>query len=421
MFKVLHVDENFFYKEILKKISVENAFECFFASKPSNAYEIISNNRIDLIITSLEFEGDEKGEEFILQIKQSEDKNIPIIVLTSYDNQKLKNKLMSMGILDFLVKGDFNENLISHISNLKTEDVLSHQLQNMKIAVLDDDKLQLLIIKNIFKENNIKNVDYYTNPHDLLSNKEEYGIYLIDYILPGISGDKVIEIIRNKNEYSVIMAISGIEDENTISRILSMGADDYITKPYSVNVFIARLKANVRTYNLLKKLKEKNQILEKVVKIDGLTQLLSHKYIIEQLEQELSRCHRHHCPFSIIMIVIDDFKFINDTYGHPCGDEVLIELSNFMQSALRKIDTIGRYGGEEFLVLLPESNLTNACITGERLRKEVEELFFSKDKIKFTISLGIVEYRNENPFDLIKKADKLLYKAKKSGKNKIEY
>lgn len=105
MFKVLHVDENFFYKEILKKISVENAFECFFASKPSNAYEIISNNRIDLIITSLEFEGDEKGEEFILQIKQSEDKNIPIIVLTSYDNQKLKNKLMSMGILDFLVKG----------------------------------------------------------------------------------------------------------------------------------------------------------------------------------------------------------------------------------------------------------------------------------------------------------------------------
>ena len=217
------------------------------------------------------------------------------------------------------------------------------------------------------------------------------------------------------------MAISGIEDENTISRILSMGADDYITKPYSVNVFIARLKANVRTYNLLKKLKEKNQMLEKVVRIDGLTQLLSHKYIIEQLEQEISSCHRHHCPFSIIMIDIDDFKFINDTYGHPCGDEVLIELSNFMQSALRKIDTIGRYGGEEFLVLLPESNLTNACITGERLRKEVEELFFSKDKIKFTISLGIVEYINENPFNLIKKADKLLYKAKKSGKNKIEY
>lgn len=421
MFNVLHVDENYFYKEILKQISVENAFECFFASKPSNAYEIINSTRIDLIITSLEFEGDENGEDFILQMKQGEDKYIPIIVLTSTNNQKLKNKLMSIGILDFLVKDDFNENLISHISNLKTEDVLSHQLQNMKIAVLDDDKLQLLIIKNIFEDNNIKNVDYYTNPHDLLNAKEEYGIYLIDYILPGISGDKVIEIIRNKNEYSVIMAISGIEDENTISRILSIGADDYITKPYSVNVFIARLKANVRTYNLLKKLKEKNEKLEKVVRIDGLTQLLSHKYIIEQLEKEISRCHRHHCPFSIMMIDIDDFKFINDTYGHQCGDEVLIELSNFMQSALRKIDTVGRYGGEEFLVLLPESDLTGACITGERLRKEVEEMFFSKDKIKFTLSLGIVELTNENPFNLIKKADKLLYKAKNSGKNKIEY
>jgi diguanylate cyclase (GGDEF)-like protein len=421
MLKVLHVDENLFYKEVLKRISIEMEFEYFFSSKPLNAFEIISNNKIDLIITSLQFQGNETGEEFIQQLKESEYKSIPIIVLTSADNQQLKDRLINIGILDFLMKDDFYEKLILHISKLRTGDFLSYQLQNMKIAVLDDDELQLLMINDIFKNNNITDVDYYTNPKDLLSSNQEYGIYLIDYMLPDISGDKVIEKIRSKNEYSVIMAISSIEDQNVISTIFSIGADDYITKPYSANIFLARLKANVRTYNLLRKLKEKNNKLEQIIKIDGFTGLLNHKCIIEQLDQEIIRYSRGRSSLSIMMIDIDGFKFINDTYGHQCGDEVLLELSNLLQGALPKINSIGRYGGDEFLILIPESSLADACSIGERLRNEIENLYFSKDKIKLTISLGIVELRNEGSFELIKKADSLLYKAKNNGKNRIEY
>jgi diguanylate cyclase (GGDEF)-like protein len=421
MLKILHVDENLFYKEVLKRISIEMEFEYFFSSKPLNAFEIISSNKIDLIITSLQFQGNETGEEFIQQLKESEYKSIPIIVLTSADNQQLKDRLINIGILDFLMKDDFYEKLILHISKLRTGDFLSYQLQNMKIAVLDDDELQLLMINDIFKNNNITDVDYYTNPKDLLSSNQEYGIYLIDYILPDISGDKVIEKIRSKNEYSVIMAISSIEDQNVISTIFSIGADDYITKPYSANIFLARLKANVRTYNLLRKLKEKNNKLEQIIKIDGFTGLLNHKCIIEQLDQEIIRYSRGRSPLSIMMIDIDGFKFINDTYGHQCGDEVLLELSNLLQGALPKINSIGRYGGDEFLILIPESSLADACSIGESLRNEIENLYFSKDKIKLTISLGIVELRNEGSFELIKKADSLLYKAKNNGKNRIEY
>lgn len=421
MLKVLHVDENLFYKEVLKRISIEMEFEYFFSSKPLNAFEIISSNKIDLIITSLQFQGNETGEDFVQQLKESEYKSIPIIVLTSADNQQLKERLINIGILDFLMKDDFYEKLILHISKLRTGDFLSYQLQNMKIAVLDDDELQLLMINDIFKNNNITDVDYYTNPKDLLSSNEEYGIYLIDYMLPDISGDKVIEKIRSKNEYSVIMAISSIEDQNVISTIFSIGADDYITKPYSANIFLARLKANVRTYNLLRQLKEKNNKLEQIIKIDGFTGLLNHKCIIEQLDQEIIKYSRGRSPLSIMMLDIDGFKFINDKYGHQCGDEVVLELSNLLQGALPKISAIGRYGGDEFLILIPESNLADACSTGESLRNEIENLYFSKDKIKLTISIGIVELRNEDSFELIKKADSLLYKAKNNGKNRIEY
>ena len=145
MLKILHVDENLFYREILKKLAGEKEFEYFYASKPQNAFEIISSNKIDLIITSLQFQGDETGEEFIQQLKKSEDKNIPIIVLTASDNQELRDRLINIGILDFLLKDNFSEKLVAHISKLRTRDFLSYQLQNIKIAVLDDDKLQLPI------------------------------------------------------------------------------------------------------------------------------------------------------------------------------------------------------------------------------------------------------------------------------------
>jgi two-component system cell cycle response regulator len=421
MLRILHVDENLFYKQILKKISSEMEFEYFFSSRPLNAFEIISSNKIDLIITSLQFQGNETGERFIRQLKKSEYKSIPIIVLTSADNQQLKERLTNIGVLDFLMKDNFYEKLILHISKLRTGDFLSYQLQNMKIAVLDDDELQLLMISDIFKNNNITDVDYYTNPKDLLSSNQEYCIYLIDYMLPDISGDKVIEKIRIKDEYSVIMAISSIEDQNIISTIFAIGADDYITKPYSANIFLARLKANVRTYNLLRKLKEKNNKLEQIIKIDGFTGLLNHKCIIEQLDQEITRYSRGRSPLSIMMLDIDGFKFINDKYGHQCGDEVLLELSNLLQGTLPKINSIGRYGGDEFLILIPESNLAEACSIGERLRNEIDNLYFSKDKIKLTVSIGIVELRNEDSFELIKKADSLLYKAKNNGKNRTEY
>jgi diguanylate cyclase (GGDEF)-like protein len=170
----------------------------------------------------------------------------------------------------------------------------------------------------------------------------------------------------------------------------------------------------------LKQLKEKNLELEQIIKIDGLTELLNHKCILEKLEEEIHRAQRYDTSFSIIMFDIDNFKLINDNYGHQKGDEVLIQISKFLRNSLRNIDTIGRYGGEEFLIILPETNLQGAYTIAERLREGVSKIDFSKENLKITISGGIVEFINESSTDLIKKADKLLYNAKRNGRNRIE-
>lgn len=422
MFTVLHIDNNLFYKEILKQLSAENDFLYYSVPNFQKAIKIINTHKVHLIVTGLEFKNNENGQDFIKELKNSEYRNIPIIVLSASDDEKLKDNLLSIGVVDFLDKTNFFEKLIIHINKLKSMDYIDHQLQSISIAVLEDEAIQISILENIFKVHNINHVDYYTNSFDLINSNKEYGIYLIDYVVPDISGDKVIEIIREHNKYSVIIAVSAMVTQEAISKLLSVGADDYIAKPYSEDVFLARIKSNVRTYCLMKDLKEKNEKLERLVKIDGLTGLLNHKNIIEHLEREITRVKRNKIsPLSIIMLDIDRFKQINDTYGHQSGDEVLVQLSNFLQNSLKEISFVGRYGGEEFLIILPESNLLNSCKIGERMREDIQKLFFTEDKIKLTISVGIAEFKKDNAHELIKKADSLLYKAKNNGRNRVEF
>lgn len=169
----------------------------------------------------------------------------------------------------------------------------------------------------------------------------------------------------------------------------------------------------------LNQLEEKNKMLDKITKTDGLTQLYNHKYIYERLEQEILKAKSFEKGLSIVMFDIDHFKHINDNYGHQEGDKVIVAVANTLKTQCRKYDILGRYGGEEFLAILPNTNIDGAMLTAERIRKRVEMLEFDSG-IKITISGGVAEYNDENALTLVKKADNLLYVAKESGRNRIE-
>jgi diguanylate cyclase (GGDEF)-like protein len=157
---------------------------------------------------------------------------------------------------------------------------------------------------------------------------------------------------------------------------------------------------------------------------DGLTGLYNHMYVMERVDQEIQRSSRYGSPLSIIMADIDDFKEVNDTYGHIAGDTVLAHVAGLLKSGVRNIDCVGRYGGEEFLIILPETDQSSATLLAERLRHVVQEHACPADgySIKTTLSAGVAIYRDSySTKDLIHRADENLYKAKKAGKNKVYY
>ena len=159
---------------------------------------------------------------------------------------------------------------------------------------------------------------------------------------------------------------------------------------------------------------------------DGLTKIHNHRFFQELFEKEYNRADRYNTIFSMIMLDIDLFKNVNDSYGHLCGDEILVGLANLIKSCLRSMDTVARYGGEEFAILLPETNGSEATYTAERIRKAVEDYVFdaSDQGLRITVSQGVATFPSpgiQGRFDIIAKADEALYQAKDAGRNRVVF
>ncbi len=166
------------------------------------------------------------------------------------------------------------------------------------------------------------------------------------------------------------------------------------------------------------KLKNYNNILKIQAATDSLTCLFNHKTIYEKLKKEVIASKNEKLPLSILMIDIDNFKNVNDTYGHLLGDKVLIEMSNTIMNNIRQDDLVGRYGGEEFMIIFPNTDIVKARVISERLRKEISKLRFTNE-FSITISGGLAQYDNESIEELIRISDDNLYRAKRNGKNMI--
>ncbi len=418
MFSLLHIDNNFFYKEILRNLSEEKSFQYFSAKNPQSAYDILQTTDIDVIVTGLEFEA-QSEEAFISTLMKVKQKQTPVLVLSAIDNPDLKAKLFEIGVTDFFTKDNFTIFLMELIRKIKVGDSVASHLRELSFAVLDDNEIHLMLMKSILEKHGITDVDYFLNPKNLFDSGKSYNIYIVDYVLPEMSGEQVIIEIRNKDVYAVIIGISTLTSHVLISDILQSGADDFINKPFSEDLFMARIKANVRTYFLMQQLQEKNMRLAQLVKEDGLTGLYNHKYIMEMLEKEIDRVQRYSTALSVMMFDIDHFKLVNDNYGHHIGDVVLEQLGKYMSNDTRKIDISGRYGGEEFVIILPDTDRDGAMIYAERLRQEIEAMRFGEKKIRITVSGGIATYTDESAVELVKIADKHLYYAKRNGRNQI--
>lgn len=216
---------------------------------------------------------------------------------------------------------------------------------------------------------------------------------VLDWMMPELDGVDVCRIIRERGRepYIYVILLTSKAEQKEIVEGLESGADDYIVKPFDLHELKARLRSGKRILDLHEQLVSARELLRTQASHDSLTGLLNRAAILDLLNKELSRATRKKESVALIMADLDHFKQINDTYGHQAGDAVLRESARRMQAALREYDAIGRYGGEEFLVVSAQCGPAEVIALAERLRERVaaEPVVFAGQSIAITVSLGV--------------------------------
>ncbi|BFM40675.1 diguanylate cyclase [Synechocystis sp. LKSZ1] len=250
-------------------------------------------------------------------------------------------------------------------------------------------------------------------------------LILLDLMMPEMSGLEVCERIRAEHlelNLPIIFLTASNEREHLI-QAFDKGAMDYINKPFYAPELLARVKTQLLLKQAQDELKEAYQKLEDIALLDPLTGLANRRAIATFCETEFARTHRYGDEFAVMMIDLDHFKQVNDHYGHHCGDECLKLIAGVLHDSLRDTDKIGRFGGEEFVAILPKTSLDQALVLGERLRHQVVHLCpkIEQQTIYLSVSIGISSYckSDSSMGDALRRADNALYNAKAQGRNRV--
>ncbi|MDF1551627.1 MAG: diguanylate cyclase [Deferrisomatales bacterium] len=251
-------------------------------------------------------------------------------------------------------------------------------------------------------------------------------LILCDLVMPGVDGLKFLALIRAREELRDIpvILVTGKTDVETKIRGLELGASDYVTKPFDAGELLARIKVQLKIKALQDELRRSNELLQELSSTDALTKLFNRRYFMAALGTEFERTDRYGSPLGMVMLDIDHFKRLNDTFGHQVGDQALRGLGALIHDAVRTTDIAARYGGEEFCMLLPETDLEGAAEFAHRLRLGVEDktLLVDGHEVSMTVSIGVSACPNpavESGDDLIRLADDALYRAKRAGRNRV--
>ena len=255
-----------------------------------------------------------------------------------------------------------------------------------------------------------------------LVEKKDFAVVITDIRLPGLGGLELTKVIKKKNGVDVIV-VTGYSDDYSYEEAINTGASDFVIKPVRLEELLLRLKRVLKERQLSTERTRMMQKLQKLATTDGLTKLYNSRSFYTQLELEVDRYNRYRHPLSLLLLDIDNFKEFNDTFGHLEGDKALVRFSQIIKSCLRTNDSAYRYGGEEFTVILPETNGDEAKTVAQRIRSSLESEKFSPtpDKnAKITISIGVTQYfPKEELSAFIRRADRAMYLSKKNGRNRV--
>jgi two-component system, cell cycle response regulator len=296
-------------------------------------------------------------------------------------------------------------------------------LAGARILIVDDEPVQRRAMARIVEEwgaTPLQAKDFAEAMR--LRRERDPDIVLLDVVMPQVDGYKVAQMLKRDAKFMPIILLTGLEDLESKRRGLAAGADEFLTKPVNSFELQIRVSSMLRIKKLTDELATANEKLTALATTDPLTGLANRRVLLDRLAHEFERAKRYRKPLACLMVDIDHFKRVNDTYGHPVGDKVIVQVASAIHGTIRSTDLAGRYGGEEFGVIALETGLGGGVALGERIRREVGRLFSQESDVpKVTVSIGVAttDRASEAADALLKSADEALYTAKREGRDRV--
>jgi diguanylate cyclase (GGDEF)-like protein len=300
----------------------------------------------------------------------------------------------------------------------------------LKVLVADDDSLSRRMLKSTLERSGyeVMTVEDGSAAAEALCDPDGPRMALLDWMMPGLDGPAVVRMVRVRRgmQYVHMILLTSRQAKEDVVAGLDAGADDYLTKPFNPQELRARLRTGERILQLEDTLVHAREEMRFRAMHDSLTGLLNRGVILELLQRELQRGRRAQQPASITVLLadIDHFKQVNDTFGHAAGDAALRKVAKRLTESVRNYDAVSRYGGEEFLMVLPDCEAKSGCERAEHIRHalELSPANVGEAKIPLTMSVGVANSADWPGLEaeaLIRKADEALYRAKADGRNRV--
>ncbi|WP_312917422.1 diguanylate cyclase [Stutzerimonas kunmingensis] len=371
--------------------------------------EAVADELPDALIVSVEQEGDFEA---LAALQQGLEQPLPLLII--HDRADFASQLAAVraGAQGFFVRPLD----ITQLENSLERCLDRQQGEPFRVLIVDDDA-ELAARYSLVLRNAQMQVQILTEPTRVLDTMRSFNpeVLLLDINMPDCSGPELAQMIRLHDEWLrvTIIYLSAETDTHRQMAALLKAGDDFITKPISDTALVAAVYSHA----------QRARSLSTALARDSLTGLLKHADIKEQLALEVQRTTRTGKPASVVMLDLDHFKQVNDTYGHAAGDNVIRALANLLRQRLRRIDSLGRYGGEEFVAVLPECSALQARRIFDEIRVRFAALSFNAGDQEFrvTFSAGICETDGQSASGLLlKRADQALYVAKHNGRNQVQ-
>lgn len=448
--RVLVVDDMLPNVKLLEAKLMSEYFQVITASNGVEALEKVEAESPDIVLLDImmpEMDGYEVCEKIRANPKTA---HIPVVMVTALSDQADRNKGLQAGADDFLTKPVNDLALFARVRSLTRLKMMMDEWRAREATVeqfADDEhanffsetteKARILAVTESKLELDQLTMAVATDQSDVQgevsgdvaykrAQVQDFDLIIISLSMQNQDGLRLCSMLRNNDRTrSIPMLIIGEEYEmERVAKSLEIGAHDYVLKPLDNGEILARIRTQIRKKRYQNRLRMHFEESLSMALTDGLTGTFNRRYLDRHLPKLIKRSRTASKPVTLMMFDIDHFKKVNDQYGHIVGDEILKEVAKRIHWRLRSSDLLVRYGGEEFVVVLPYVGLESAEIIAERLRMAISDEVFKvpsyEEPIHVTISIGarIDAYSELSEKDLLKHADEALYKAKNSGRNK---